>query len=145
MNPRTIPVAFVALWLVACGKEAGRVPFAAEGTANATATLNSGNVDFWTDIDMKWEGDAALAYTIELEQGGKSVATATCNPLGPMNVKVGWSETNIGGSHSRSGSGKMGCSATLPSGGATNVKATLAFSRKPATLTLSKADLVVKQ
>jgi hypothetical protein len=145
MNPGRVSVALLGLWLVACGKETGRVPFAAEGTANAPATLKAGNVDFWTDIDMKWEGDAALAYTIELEQGGKSVATATCNPLGAINVKLNWSETNIGGSHSRSGSGKMGCSATLPSGGATNVKATLAFSRKPATLTLSKADLVLKQ
>jgi hypothetical protein len=145
MNTRSIPVALVTLSLIACGKEAGRVPFAAEGTATTTATLNAGTVDFWTDIEMKWEGDASLAYTVELEQGGKSVATATCNPLGGITVKLRWAEHNIGSSHSRSGSGKMGCSATLASGGATNVKATLAFSRKPATLALGKADLLLKQ
>jgi hypothetical protein len=145
MDARSIPVALVTLSLVACGKEAGRVPFAAEGTATTTATLNPGTVDFWTDIEMKWEGDASLAYTVELEQGGKSVATASCNPLGPLTVKLKWGEYNIGSSHSRSGSGKMGCSAMLASGGATNVEATLAFSRKPATLSLSKADLVLKQ
>jgi hypothetical protein len=145
MDTRSIPVVLVTLSLVACGKEAGRVPFAAEGTATSAATLNAGTVDFWTDIEMKWEGDAALAYAVELEQGGKSVATATCDPLRSITVKVNWAEINLGSSHSRSGSGKMGCSATLASGGATNVKATLAFSRKPATLALSKADLVLKQ
>jgi hypothetical protein len=41
--------------------------------------------------------------------------------------------------------GKMGCSATLAAGGATDVEVTLAFSRRPASVKLRKADLVVKQ
>ena len=63
MNTRSILVALVTLSLVACGKEAGRVPFAAEGTATSTATLNAGTVSFWMDIEMKWEGDALLFFT----------------------------------------------------------------------------------
>ena len=133
------------LTLAACGKEKGRVPFAADGTGTTTATLEAGDVAFWADLDLEYEGSAAMSYAVELEQGGTVVASGTCNPLGAMNVKVNWVETNIGSSHSRSGSGKMGCHAKVPAAGATNVKVTLAISTRPATFTLKKADFVLKQ
>ncbi|HEY1959780.1 MAG TPA: hypothetical protein VGH28_29425 [Polyangiaceae bacterium] len=135
-----------ALAVVAgCGKEAGRVAFSSDGTGAATMTLKAGDVDFWTDIDLSYEGNAALAYRVTLEQGGKSVATTVCDPLARLNVKTMWTETNVGASHSRHGMGKMSCTVTLPSGGATEVHATLAWSAKPSSVTLKKADLVVKQ
>lgn len=121
------------------------MPFAAEGNGEATAKLEAGEVAFWSDLDIEYEGDAALAYRIELLQDGVRVAEAVCDPLGRMTAKVSWTETNIGSSHSRRGSGKMTCSASLPKGGPTAVKATLAFGQKPAKVTLKKADLVVKQ
>lgn len=134
-----------SLALPGCGKELGRLPFSAPGTGTATMSLAAGEVSFWTDIDLEYTGDAALAYAIELDQGGAKVATASCNPLGRIPVKSSWTEVNLGGNHSRRGSGKMECSANLPSGGSTTVKATLAFARKPASETLRKADLVIKQ
>lgn len=39
----------------------------------------------------------------------------------------------------------MACEATLPTGGPTAIEATLAFETKPAKLTLTRADLVLKQ
>ncbi len=144
MNVRHGLVVVLLLTLAACGKEVGRVPFSAAGSGSATVTLAAGDVSFWTDIDVEYEGSAAMGYEVVLEQGGKSVATASCNPLGSMNVKVGWVETNLGSSHSRSGSGKLGCTARVPAAGATDVKVTLAITR-PSTFTLKKADLVVKQ
>ncbi len=36
------------------------------------------------------------------------VGTATCNPLGPINVKSTWVETNLGNKHTRSGNGEDG-------------------------------------
>lgn len=134
-----------AALLTACGKEAGRVPFSGEGSAAAPLTLKAGDVALWTDLDIAYEGDAALAYRVELVQDGATVASAVCDPLGPMNVKMSWVETSIGSSHSRRGKGKMGCAATLAKGGPTTVKATLAFAQKPAGLALKKADLVIKQ
>jgi hypothetical protein len=131
--------------LAACGKEAGRVPFAAEGAQNATMSLNKGEVSFWTDIDVEYQGDAALAYTVTLVQNGAPAAQVTCDPLGRLPVKSTWVETNVGASHSRRGNGKMSCSATLPNGGPTEVRATLAFAKKPQTFSLKRADLVVKQ
>lgn len=134
------------LSLAGCGRAVGRVPFAAEGSATGTATLAAGDVAFWADLDIEYEGDTSLSYAIELEQGGKVVATATCNPLGRMTAKVGWIETNLGGAHSRSGQGKMTCSATVPAAGPTDVKVTLAFGGdQPKGLKLARADLVLKQ
>lgn len=138
--------ALVALTALAgCGTELGRVAFAAEGASEATVTLAAGEVHFWTDIDIDYKGDAALGYRVELVQNGAVVANVDCNPLGPMSVKMSWVETNFGSSHSRSGSGKMDCSVALAHGGPTVVRARLVFVQKPATLTLKKADLAVKQ
>jgi len=128
-----------------CGKETGRVPFVAEGAAENTMTLAAGDVHFWTDIDIEWEGNAALHYKIDLLQGGAVVASATCNPLARLSVRTGWVETNLGDRHSRRGNGKMDCTLNLTTAGATTVRAELAFSKKPATLTLKKADLAVRQ
>jgi hypothetical protein len=139
-------VAALSVFLLAgCGKEAGRVPFAAEGSKAATMPLEAGDVAFWTDIDVRYEGNATLMYRVDLVQGGSSVATAECQALGPMSMKVGWIETQFGASHSRSGSGKMACSAQLPKSGPTTVQATLAFGTRPSTVSLNQADLVVKQ
>jgi hypothetical protein len=142
------PIAALLLLAVAsvgCGKEAGRLPFTGEGVQSASVELAAGEVAFWTDLDVQYDGAATLAYTITLSQGGAPVATAACNPLGRLPVKMGWVETNVNGAQSRKGSGKMECSATLAKGGPTTVQATLAFAQRPATVTLNKADLVLKQ
>lgn len=133
------------LWLSACGKEAGRVPFAAADEQSAAFELKAGEVAFWTELDLEWEGDGGLVYTIDLSQGGKSVATASCNPLGHLPIKTGWVSTDIGAKHSRRGSGKMECTTKLAQGGSTTVKAKLQWGPKPATMGFRKADLVVKQ
>jgi hypothetical protein len=131
--------------LAGCGKEVGRVPFSSDGDGTSTVTLKAGEVAFWTDIDIEYTGSAALVYTVELEQGGAKVASVTCDPLGPLPAKTSWVETNIGDAHSRRGNGKMRCSATVPSGGPTVVNAKLAWSTKPATVSLKKADLALRQ
>ncbi len=131
--------------LPACGSEAGRISFTGPGSAAATFPLQKGQVTFWTALDAEWQGDASLGYAIELDQAGKAIGAATCNPLGLIPVKSSWTETNLGGSHSRHGVGKMTCTASVPAAGPTTVKATLAFAHQPATFTLTRADLVIKQ
>jgi hypothetical protein len=132
--------------LSGCGKEVGRLHFAAEGAGATTLALKKGTVDFWTDIGIEYTPDAALLYRIELVQNGASVGMTTCNPLGRMSTKTMWVESNIGSTHSRSGQGKMSCSVDLAEGGQMLVRASLAFSpNKPAAAVLKQADLVVKQ
>jgi hypothetical protein len=146
MRKRHALVGALSLLVVtSCGKEAGRVPFAAEGVHETSVALKPGEVAFWTDIDIKYEGDATLVYKVDLIQNGAPVASVACDPLGQLHVKTSWVETNNGPSHSRFGNGKMACSTTVASGGATTVRATLAFGRKPQKLSLNRADLVIRQ
>ena len=133
------------LTLGGCQKEVDRLSFAAEGTQRKTVQLAPGNVAFWTKLDIKFEGPAALAYRIELSQSGRRVATATCNPLSQLKTKMGWVQIQRYDSYSITGNAEMACEATLPTGGPTAVEATLGFATKPAMLTLTRADLVLKQ
>lgn len=145
MSIRSALVVALLFAVTACGKEAGRVRLAAEGNGAVEVTLDSGEVAFWTDLDIAYEGDATLNYRIEMFQNGNKAGTAECNPLGHLPVKTGWVETSIGSSHSRRGSGKMDCTAKLVTAGPTIVKTTLAFGKRPTSVTLKKADLVIKQ
>jgi hypothetical protein len=145
MKPTTLVLAGLLAFAPACGKEVGRVPFTGEGTASATVALKAGEVSFWTDIDIEYNGDASLTYEVELTQGGAKVGSATCNALGQHPAKMSWLETNVGDSHTRRGFGKMTCAATVGSGGPTVVTVKLAFDKRPVTVPLKKADLSVKQ
>ena len=134
-----------ALLLSGCAKEVGRVPFAGEGSSGTFATLEAGRVDFWTDMNIEYDGSANLDYRVALYQGGKPVATVVCNPLDHLGTKLLWLQRDSGSTHARSGKAKMSCSATLPKPGPTVVGATLAFATAPTRAVITKADLVVKQ
>ena len=129
----------------ACGKEVGRVRLPAEGSGAVELTLGAGEIAFWTDLSIEYEGDASLEYRIDVFQNGSSVGKAVCNPLGHLSVKTGWVETNLGSSHTRRGMGNMSCDVKLPAAGPTVIKTTLAFGKKPGVVTLRKADLVIRQ
>lgn len=140
-------VAFLVLGVLVagCGKEVGRVPFSGPGSAARRMTLGAGKVSFWTNLDIHYKGDVDMVYKVALVQRGKTVAAATCDPLGHLDIRIGWVQTDIGASHSRRGTGRMECSARVPTAGPTVVKATLAFLGRPAKVDLEKADLIVKQ
>jgi hypothetical protein len=133
------------LALPACSKEVGRVSFSSEDTKRVELPLRAGEVAFWTDLDLKYEGPAELDYRVDFVQGGRPVASAVCDPLGPMSTQIGWFELDRGGQHARSGKGKMLCRVALAKGGATTVEASLAFRTKPSAFRFDKADLVLKQ
>jgi hypothetical protein len=147
MLQRPLVVALFALAVLAgCGTEVGRIPFTAEGAGETQVTLKAeSEVRFWTDLEIEYQGKVAINYQIELLQDGAVVAAATCNPLGNIDVKLKWVETNLNDSHSRSGSGRMQCSAKVPKTGPTTVKASLSFGSRPPGLILKRADLVLKQ
>ena len=134
-----------ALLLAGCGKEVGRVPFSGEGSNSVTTVLSAGRVAFWTDVDLTYTGSAKLEYRVALVQGGTLVATVACDGLGLMSAKRMWVEVDRGSAHSRSGKGKMECSATLLKGGSTTVNVNLPFGVRPLSATISRADLVLKQ
>ena len=132
------------LFLVAlsgCGKEVGRVGFTEAGSSEEKMHLDAKEVDFWTDLDVEWEGSASGRYDIEILKKDEKVASTTCNLLGNPKIKMSWVETNIGDKHKRRGRGKLDCSVSISSAGDYTVKVKL----KASDLTLRKADLVVKQ
>lgn len=133
----------VPLFAVGCGNEVGRISFSTPGNATTTATLdNSKDVEFWTELDVEWEHDVVLTYHIELEQESKQVARAVCNPLDVSTTLMSVT-TDVGSKHTRSYTGKMRCSTTVPASGATHVKAS--FTAVPPPTKLAKFDLVIKQ
>jgi hypothetical protein len=142
---RRLAALAIALALIGCGKEVGRVPFSQEGTGTVATALAAGDVALWSDLDVEYTGSGQLLYDVLLEQGGRPVGSATCDPLGQMPVKMSWVETNLGDSHSRRGRGKMTCKVQLAAGGATTVRARLRWVTRPRTLSLTRADLVIKQ
>lgn len=142
---RLLALLFSALPLVACGRQVGSVPFSGEGTKSTTVALAAGPIAFWTDLDLAYEGPATLGYRIELSRAGRTLAIANCDSLEQLELKVGWLSIARGRSHSSSGRAKMRCSASLPTAGPTQVKATLAFGVRPATAALRRADLLLKQ
>ena len=121
------------------------MPFVGEGAAEASVALEAGQVSFWTDVELEFDGEGGLTYSIELFQNGSAVANTVCNPLGNINVKTGWVSTDLGAAHSRRGNGKMSCNVLLSQAGATTIKASLVWNPKPTRVALKRADLVVKQ
>lgn len=142
---RCLALVLLALPLLACGRPVGNLPFSGEGTKTTTMPLAAGNVAFWTNLDVAYEGAATLGYRIELSQAGRTVAMVDCDLLENLSLKLGWLATNYGAVHSTVGHAKMQCVASLPTGGPTVVKATLAFGTRPAKANLKHADLVLKQ
>lgn len=134
-----------ALSLIACGKEVGRIPFKEPGPGNARVALHSGDVAFWTSLDVKYTGTLVAGYEVALDNGqGVEVGPAKCDPLS-VHTKIKSLETNLGDEHSLSYQGKMGCSLSVPADGTYTVRAGLAILQRPAQLEIRDMSLVIKQ
>ena len=134
MKARAIVVALsLVVSLAGCGKEAGASRSRARGRPAPRSRSTPARSTSGPTSPSSTRATPPSSTRSILKQGGASVGTATCNPLGHMSVKTSWVETNLGGSHSRKGNGKMACSGNLAKGGDTTVKAHLAFGKKPAT------------
>jgi hypothetical protein len=140
--PLSLSLAFT---LVACGKETGRVPMKAPGTAETTVNVTAGKkLALWTSLDMKYSGGFDAHYEVELVEGGATTAKTTCDPF-DVNVKTSSKEININGNHSISYNGKMRCELVPTKTGAATVRATLAFGGKAAGVDVKDMSLVIKE
>jgi hypothetical protein len=129
--------------LAGCGKEVGRIPLTGDGSGTTSVAVGSKGLALWTDLDIAYTGNLGATYEVEMLQSGKVVGTASCNPF-DVSTKIKSVETSINGKHTMRYGGKMRCSADVPAG-ATEVKATLTIAPKPAVLTITKMDLVLKE
>lgn len=126
------------------GKELGRIRFAGPGSGSATLPLAAGEVAFWTDLDIHFEAVPPLAYHVDLSQAGRQVASASCEPLGSKSVMIGWLSTSDGVTHLERGSGRMSCTARVPTSAPTTIQATLELEPQ-VNVALKRADLVIRQ
>ena len=109
-------------------------------------------INFWTQLDIKFEGDAALVYAINLIQDDVVVQEIACSPFN-ISTKVKSVETTFGNTRSMKYGGKMRCSGTVPSSGPVVITAALiainpadnSIIEMSATVQLKTADLVIKQ
>ena len=138
MKNRAIWLAVMAL--AGCGTEVGRVPLSGEGSGTGKAKLQAGEVVFWTDLDVDYEGDLGAAYDVKLTLGGHTLS-ASCDPF-DVNVKTKAVTTSFNGKHSKRYNGKMKCSVTAPSAGEATIETTF---KAGGPAQFRKADLVIKQ
>ena len=142
LSPLVLPV---LLALLACGKEIGRGALADEGSVDVSITARTGKkLALWTSLDVAFEGDFEASYAVELIQNGKTVATATCNPM-DVSAKINSTEVSLGSSRKLSYQGKMRCELVPPADGPATVHATLHVTQRPADLKLRDISLVVKE
>ena len=122
--------------------EIGRIPMSANGSSgSATAAVVAGPVALWTDLDVSWEGSAAMVYRVQVSQNGATIADTVCDPL-DVNVTLNSVTTDMGSSHSRDYDGLMGCTVVAPADGTIEVSAVLEVTGDPL---IERADLVIKQ
>jgi len=115
-----------------------------EGEGDATVSASSGQkLALWTSLDVDWDGSFAARYAVELRDGGKAVASATCDPF-DVSVRTSSVRTYVGTHHTDRYHGKMQCDLVAPSAGSFTVHAKLTFTTKPSSLTVKDISLVVK-
>ena len=156
-NMRLYLVVFAAVVFTGCGEEVGRIPFSDLGSGETEVAIDAGKgIDFWTELDIKFEGAVGLVYVITLHQMEEQVWRKVCSPF-DVSTKVKSVETAIGDSQSIKYSGKMRCSATVPDSGLVTVRVILGYVEPPVqtgspivttfpeSVQMEQANLVIKQ
>ena len=138
-------VAIVAFALVSCGKEIGRIPFHDQGQGETVVQATAGKkLALWTALDVKYSGQLAARYDVELLQDGAVVGKVLCDPL-DVNVKTSSVEKNIGDDHSISWNGKMKCELTPAKTGPATVRAKLSIAARPPSLNIKDISLAIRE
>jgi len=141
----TLPTLLAGLVLVGCGKEIGRIPLHDEGQGETVIQATAGKkLALWTALDVKYSGNFAARYDVELLQDGAVVGKVLCDPL-DVNVKTSSVEKNIGNDHSISWNGKMKCELTPAKTGPATVRAKLSIAPRPPGLSIKDISLAIRE
>ena len=142
----------VTFALTGCtGEEVGRIPVNAVSTdslntvikESAPISLKKGDKLYaWAVMDMEYEGELQLQFSIEMIRDGNSLGVVEMNPM-ENDVKMNAVETAFGNKTTASYSGRMNY-INIPEGGNYVFRALLSSNDNP-TLKLNKAELVFKK
>lgn len=109
----------------------------------ATVNLKKGDeVAFWTEMDLEYENDLALRYSVEVWKDSQRLKAFDLDALN-TNVRMMEVRTSFGNKTSWSYTGRMG-KMEIAEDGIYDFKAILRSSGNP-TLVLKKANLVLKR
>ena len=109
----------------------------------ATVNLKKGDeVAFWTEMDLEYENDLALRYSVEVWKDSQRLKAFDLDALN-TNVRMMEVRTSFGNKTSWSYTGRMG-KMEIAEDGIYDFKAILRSSGNP-TLVLNKANLVLKR
>jgi hypothetical protein len=143
---RLVGVAAMALGLLGCGKEIGRLPMIKEESVERKLTVHASKpIVVWVALDWQYTEPLEARYDIELVQNASVVAKAQCNPL-DVSVKTNSREVTIGSSRNVKYTGKMKeCELKPAQDGEATVKARLVFPKKTGSPVIRDASLVLKE
>ena len=132
----------LAVAAAGCGTVIGQVPFMEEGVGETVINAEAGKIRFWVNFSARYQIGMGASYDVELLQDGGVVASAVCDPL-RRSPKVCHGHVNWGEEHHFNC--LMNCSAVLPRGGPTIVRARFSIHYRPGDLRLNRADLIIRQ
>lgn len=150
---KSIIFSFAVCYLAACsaltGEEVGRLPInkisSAEGliTKETSIDLKQGDeIVFWSDMDMSYEGDAALRFRLTIQKEGASPDNLEIDPT-VKDMTLGEVKTTLGNKTNWSFSGRNFIF-NVQEDGRYNFKAILVASEN-SSLIINKAELVIKK
>lgn len=134
------------LVLLGCGTEVGRVACEPGQTQAAEIAVETDEpAVFWTDLDVEYDGNPRLSYTVVVEADGERIAERTCDPL-DVNTRVSSYTSDVGRHHVRRYQGKMKCEpfeVSSASSSPVRVQSTLSIDGEA--VAVNGCDLVIKQ
>lgn len=146
MRKISITLFFSLLFLMQCGSEIGKIPIKEIGPVSSTQIKIIGDkkITFWTQLDIKYDGNVGMNYFISFLKNGTMVSQAICNPFN-VNIKIKSLITNLNDHHTKHYLGKMSCETSLPESGEYTVNTQLMLLPDSPSPTLTQADLILKQ
>ena len=147
---RIVGLVGVITAVTSCATTLGSVRFDQPGRNEILLDLEpDSTLRFYSDLDLRFDKDEAHAtrmyFLVELEQHGEIVARTTCFPLGGERGLKRCDARMLRPDRIRLNCLMQGCELRVANGGPTLVRASLVISRQPSSMSIQRADLIVKQ
>lgn len=134
-------VTFACLFLlVGCGGNIAKMHIQQVGEYLVQFDHQGGEIEFWTDLDFEYRGDAKLEYLVDFYQEGQLVNQVVCDPFDLEDSRM-TRNVELNGLIKQSYLAKMICAVDIPQGA---TRAIVIFDAHGEDLVIFRADLILK-